>query len=296
MGLEAAETTQWHETPRGPIFARHWGDPSLPRLLMLHGFPEYSGAWEGLAQRLRHRFHCIAPDQRGYGQTGGPDDVAAYATSALVKDMAALIGEGPVTILGHDWGAAVAYGLAMWTSVVDRLIIMNGVHPAPFQREMAKGGAQTEASQYILTLRREGSEAHFGADDFARLERLFTARMNNDWVTPELLARYKAEWARPGRLKTMIHWYRASPLQVAKPGEPITDLPDLPVDKLQVRCPHLLIWGMEDTALLPQSTQGLENFAPDLTRVEVDGANHWIAHQAPERVAREIIAWWDRQV
>lgn len=289
--MQEALRTHWHDTPRGPVFARHWGEDSLPRLLMLHGFPEYSGAWEALAQRLCHRFHCIAPDQRGYGETGGPDDVAAYTTSALVKDMAAVIGDGPITVLGHDWGAAVAYGLAMWTPLVDRLIIMNGVHPAPFQREMAKGGAQTEASQYIHTLRRDGSEDWFAADDFAKLQTLFTARMNNDWVTPDLLARYKAEWARPGRLRTMIHWYRASPLRVARPGEPITDLPALPRDKLMVHCPHLLIWGMGDTALLPESTQGLEAYAPDLTRVEIDDANHWIAHQKPDEVAQAILDW-----
>jgi pimeloyl-ACP methyl ester carboxylesterase len=284
--------THWHDTPRGPIFARHWGDASLPRLLMLHGFPEYSGAWAELAERLQHRFHCIAPDQRGYGQTGGPDDVAAYASSELVQDMLPIIGDKPLTVLGHDWGAAVAYGLAMFQRpLVERLIIMNGVHPIPFQRELAKGGEQTEASQYIHTLRRDGSEAHFAANDYEKLSTLFTARMNSSWVTPDKLLEYKTEWARPGRLKTMIHWYRASPLHVARPGEPITDLPDWPVDKLRVTCPHLLIWGMGDTALLPESTAGLEEFAPDLTRVEIADANHWIAHQQPDRVATAILDW-----
>jgi len=286
-------TTRWHETPRGPLFARHWGEERLPTLLMLHGFPEYSGAWEELAIRLSHRFHCIAPDQRGYGQTGGPDDVAAYRNSALVADMAALIGDGPVTVLGHDWGASVAYGLAMFRpELVDRLVVINGVHPVPFQRALAAGGAQSAASQYIDHLRAEGSEDRLAADDFDGLLRLFSARMDLSWLTPERLAAYRTEWARPGRLKTMIHWYRASPLRVARPGEPLTDLPDLPVDKLRVTCPHLLIWGNGDTALLPKATEGLEDFAPRLTRHEVAGADHWVAHQQPDKVARLILDWF----
>ncbi|NNE51274.1 MAG: alpha/beta hydrolase [Sulfitobacter sp.] len=275
-----------------PFHVRHWGDESLPRLLMLHGFPEYGGAFGPLAERLSHRFHCIAPDQRGFGQSWAPDDVSAYATSALVADMAALIDEGPIAVLGHDWGAAVAYGLAMFRpDLVSRLIILNGVHPVPFQRAMAAGGAQTEASQYIHFLRAEGSEEKLAADNHAKLMALFSAKMDLNWLTPELRAEYLREWSRPGRLKTMIHWYRASPLQVAKPGQPIADLPEWPVARLQVRCPHLLIWGMEDTSLLPEATVGLEDFAADLTRVEIEGVDHWLHHQNPDAVAKAILSW-----
>ncbi len=275
-----------------PFLVRHWGDESLPKLLMLHGFPEYGGAFAGLAERLSHRFHCIAPDQRGYGRSWAPDEISAYATSALVGDMAALIGEKPLTVLGHDWGAAVAYGLAMFRpELVERLIIMNGVHPVPFQRAMAAGGAQTEASQYIHYLREPGSEERLAADNCAKLMSLFSAKMDLGWLTDELRADYLREWQREGRLKTMIHWYRASPLRVAEPGVPITDLPELPLDRLQVRCPHLLIWGLDDRALLPEATAGLEEFAPDLTRVEIAGADHWLHHQKPEAVAQAILDW-----
>ena len=277
-----------------PFFLRRWGDPARPRLLMLHGFPEYGGAWEELAELLSHWFCCIAPDQRGYGQSWAPDDVGAYATSALVGDMVALIGDGPVTVLGHDWGAAVAYGLAMFRpDLVDRLIILNGVHPVPFQRALAAGGPQTEASQYIHYLRAEGSEDLLAAENHAKLVSLFSAHMDLGWLSGARLAAYRAEWARPGRLKAMIHWYRASPLQVAQPGAPITDLPDWPVEKLKVRCPHLLVWGENDTALLPEATEGLEDFAADLTRVTVPGADHWLHHQQPDKVAQIILCWFD---
>jgi pimeloyl-ACP methyl ester carboxylesterase len=280
-----------------PFFVRSWGDPSLPPLLMLHGFPEYGGAWADMAACLSHRFHCIAPDQRGYGQSWAPPEVEAYRARHLVSDMVALIDTlgGPATVLGHDWGAAVAYGLATQAPErVTRLIIGNGVHPVPFQRALATGGPQSEASQYINLLRADGSEDRLAAEDFARLKRLFSARMSLDWMTPGIEAEYMREWSRPGRLRGMINWYRASPLRVADPGHPLTDLPPLPIDSLHVRCPHLLLWGARDTALLPVATEGLEEFAADLTRVTFDDADHWLFHQVPDALATAIMHWLDR--
>lgn len=290
-------TDHWTETVDlngKPFFVRHWGDTSAPKLLMLHGFPEYSGAWNDLAPLLTDRFHCIAPDQRGYGQSWRPEEVDAYRTKHLVGDLAALIGDAPVIVLGHDWGASVAYALAISKpELVSRLIIMNGVHPAPFQRELAKGGAQTDASQYIHYLRREGSQDALAADDFAKLMGLFSAHMDMDWLQGDTLAGYKAAWRDAAGLGAMINWYRASPLKLGGPGEAIDDAMALDPARLQVRCPHLLIWGMNDTALLPQSHEGLEDFAPDLTRVNIDGADHWLHHQKPQAVADAILNWLD---
>ncbi|MGB3247177.1 MAG: alpha/beta hydrolase [Sulfitobacter sp.] len=277
-----------------PFHIRRWGDPNLPKLLMLHGFPEYGGAWADLAPLLADRFHCIAPDQRGFGQSWAPPEVSHYTTSALVGDMAALIGDTPVTVLGHDWGAAVAYGLAMsHPEQVDRLIVMNGVHPVPFQRAVAAGGAQTRASQYIHFLRSQGTEEKLAANNFALLLSLFSANMDMSWLAGETRAEYLKEWGREGRIKAMLNWYRASPLKVAYPDKPITDLREFPAEKLQVRCPHLLIWGADDTALLPETTLGLEDFAADLTRIEIAGTDHWLHHQKPAEVARAIRRWLD---
>lgn len=289
MTITSSETVELNGKP---FFLRHWGDESLPKLLLLHGFPEYGGTWDQLAPLLAERFHCIAPDQRGFGQSWAPADVSEYTGSKLVADMAALIGEGPLYVLGHDWGAAVAYGLAMFRpELVSRLIIMNGVHPVPFQRALAAGGPQCAASQYINYLRKEGSEDRLAADDFARLMQLFSANMDLEWLDEATKTNYKREWGRPGRLRGMINWYRASPLVVGKPGETVTNLPAFPVEKLQVRCPHLLIWGAEDTALLPEATDGLEEFAADLTRVDIAGADHWLHHQQPQAVAEAILNW-----
>lgn len=287
-------TERWFTLNGEKFFARTWGDPTLPPLLLLHGFPEYSGAWEELAGELCDTYYCVAPDQRGYGQSYCPSGVDHYRTGVLATDMAALIKElgAPITVLGHDWGAAVAYGLAMFfPDLVSRLIIANGVHPAPFQRAMATGGAQSEASQYINALRREGSEGYLSKDNFGKLLALFSADMDLSWLTADKLDDYRLEWARSGRMKAMINWYRASTLRVANPGEAITDLPEMDPARLQVKCPHLLIWGIGDTALLPESREGLDVFAADLTVKEIDGTDHWLHHQKPQEVAAIIKGW-----
>lgn len=290
----------------GPDSAPDSGPDSVPDsgpyLLCLHGFPEYGGAWTDLAAALialRPDLRIIAPDQRGFGQSWAPQEVADYATGKLVGDMVALIdalGARPAAVIGHDWGAAVAYGLAISRpDLVARLIILNGVHPVPFQRALAAGGAQTETSQYITWLRRDGSESALAADGFARLRAMFAAHMDMGWLSGDRLDAYLAQWARPGRLRAMVNWYRASPLVVPAPGEAATDLPDWPLERLRVHMPHLLIWGARDTALLPEATEGLEALCADLTRVTIPGADHWLHHQRPAEIAGAITGWLDRQ-
>lgn len=283
-----------HQIGGHDFACREWGRRDNPAVLFLHGFPEYSGAWQEVAGRLEDRFFCLAPDQRGFGDSWAPGDPGAYRLQKLVADMAALIeGYGaPVDVVGHDWGAAVAYGLAAFApTLVRRLVVMNGVHPVPFQRELAAGGAQSEASQYINFLRREGSEERLSEGDFAGLMRLFSAGMDLGWLTGARLDAYKAEWRRPGRIRGMVNWYRASPLVIADPGHPVTP-PPLPEERLHIRAPHLLIWGEDDTALLPTSFKGLEAFCDGGLEIRrIAGADHWLAHQKPDEVAALIGAF-----
>ncbi|MEM8742351.1 MAG: alpha/beta hydrolase [Pseudomonadota bacterium] len=276
-----------------PFHCLRAGPEAAQAILFLHGFPEYSGAWAELMARLSPRFLCLAPDQRGYGQSWAPAEVAAYSLRRLVGDMAELIAPlgRKVTLVGHDWGASVAYGLAIQRpDLVARLVIMNGVHPIPFQRALAAGGAQSAASQYIHALRAPDVEARLAADGHARLLRAFSADMDMTWLTAERLTAYRTEWSRPGRLTGMVNWYRASPLVIAAPGTPLPpeQVPALDPEALRVRVPHLLIWGSDDTALLPEATAGLEDLCDDLTRVEIPGTDHWLHHQKPDMVAAAI--------
>jgi epoxide hydrolase 4 len=279
----------------GQEFGLHrWGPDGAPPLVMLHGFPEHGGAWAGIAARLPG-WRCLAPDQRGYGRSHAPPEVAAYDLRTLVADMAALIeglGAAPVPVVAHDWGAVVGYGLAMWRpDLVSHLVVLNGAHPGPFQREAAAGGAQSAALAYIAWLRAEGSEDRLSANNFAKLRKLFAEGMDMSWLTGPTLDQYLAAWSRPGTVRGMVNWYRASPLRVALPGQPIANPHVLSPRAGHVPCPHLVIWGQGDRVLLPVCLDGLGDWCPDLTVHRVEGADHWICHQQPDLVAGLIGGW-----
>lgn len=263
---------------------------SGPALLFLHGFPEHAGGWAPVMEELEG-YRCFAPDQRGYGWSYRPADISDYQTGHIVKDALDLItalGLDRVHVVGHDWGAAVAYGVAFSADPrVASLTIANGVHPIPFQRELARGGDQTEASQYMTWLRRPESTEILAANDFEGLIGFFKKGMDMSWLSGEVEAEYKRVWQGPEVLNAMINWYRASPLIVPEPGQRVVpaDLPSLPAGRMKVRVPHLLIWGMGDKALLPESHDGLEEFCDSLEIHEFPDADHWIVHQKPAEVA-----------
>jgi len=278
-----------------PYFALTAGDKTKPLMLFLHGFPEYSGAWTGLLPMLCQDYYCVAPDQRGYGRSWRPTDVAPYETRHLVADIGAMIdlfgGGHAACLVGHDWGASVAYATAIrWPDKIGRLVVINGVHPAPFQTALAAGGAQSAASQYINWLRAEGSEQKLAQDDFAQLFSLFSAHMDMRWLSGDTLLGYKAAWRDAQGLRAMVNWYRASPMVVAPVGQPLkaSALPQWDPDHLRIRMPHLLIWGLRDTALLAQSRAGLETWCDSLKLVEIADGDHWVVHQQPQKVAAAI--------
>lgn len=273
------------------FFLRTWGDTKNPPLFLLHGFPEYSGAWEEVATRLSDRFYCIAPDQRGYGQSYSPSDVAAYHIQHLVGDLVALVDHigGPLDVLGHDWGASAAYALAIARSdLLRKLVILNGVHPIPFQRALIEDADQIAASQYILWLQCAGSEQILAADNFIKLREMFAGPMNMSWLDAARLKDYLAAWRDTAGLQAMINWYRATGLYVPKLGAEIDPPPPLDAGAMRISVPHLLIWGTGDTALLPSSYAGMDALCDAFTLQKITGADHWLHHQKPDEIVTLI--------
>ena len=271
------------------------GPDDAPMMLMLHGFPEFRDGWRDVAERLADRYRVVLPDQRGYGLSSKPEGKEAYETRHLAADMVALAEQlspdRPFILCGHDWGASVAYAMTMRNADrISHLIIANGVHPMPFQRALLAGGAQTDASQYINVLRRDGVESHLMANDFEKMFGMFQKFSAAPWLTDEKKAAYREAWSMPGAVEGMVNWYRSSPLTVIPSGSPAKDFPITTEmhDKYHISMPHLLLWGEQDTALLPASYDGLENFCADLTMRKVPDASHWILHEKPDWAADQI--------
>ena len=133
--------------------------PAAPLILFLHGFPEYSGAWDEVLPAFADRFPCGgARTSAATRAPSKPEGLEAYRIKHLVRDVLALgdqlSPDRPFSIVGHDWGASVAYATAIAAPRrVARLVVINGVHPGPFQRALVEDEAQRAASAYMHDLR-----------------------------------------------------------------------------------------------------------------------------------------------
>jgi epoxide hydrolase 4 len=216
------------------------GDADAPLILFLHGFPEYSGAWKEVLPTFADRFHAVAPDQRGYALSAKPVGVEASRTKQLLHDVLALADrlspDRPFSIVAHDWGASVAYATAI------------AAPPGPFQGALVEEEAQRGDSAYMHELHHPQAEERLSANRYEKLLGVLSRFGPQPWLTPAKAAGYLATWSAPGALTGMLNWYRATPLLVPKVGERVdlAALPKLDPDRLRVRMPHLLIWGMQD--------------------------------------------------
>ena len=272
------------------------GDPASPPIIFLHGFPESHRTWRHQMAGLSGRYYCIAPDQRGYARSSKPPAVSDYAVPKLVADVFALadaLGIDRFTLAAHDWGGAIGWAAALGRPErVERLIIANAPHPYMFQKMLIEDMGQRAASQYIRTFRDDALErriAENGLDWF--FDYSFMRHLTSDNVGAEDRALYLDEWSQPGALTAMFNWYRASPMMVPAMDEDAPRPPflDAPFPKLSM--PVLIVWGLEDKALLPCLLEGLEALIDDLTIVRIEGAGHFVPWEAPDAVTRAMADW-----
>ncbi len=292
-------STQDLALPHGiTLQCRLSGVAGRPTLIFLHGFPEGAFIWDALLLHFSRPenggYRCVAPNLRGFGASSSPADVAAYRAKHLVQDLVALIaaecpGGALECLVAHDWGGAVAWNLAnQQPQLLKRLAIFNSPHPGAFLRELQHNPAQQVASQYMHFLCRPDAEALLAEDDFRRLFAFFNTRDGKapDWLTPAVRAQYRDLWQRG--LTGACNYYRASPLRPPRADDPAARAITLPESMLTVDVPTLVLWGMDDPALLPGLLDGLPGWVPQLQLHRVEGASHWIVHEHPERVAKEL--------
>lgn len=256
-------------------------------LILLHGFPEYSGCWHRQIDHLAAQgFRVYAPDQRGYNLSDKPKGIASYHLDVLAKDLIGLIdhtGHEKVSVVGHDWGAGVTWHTALWyPDRFEKIAILNVPHPDVFERELRTNPRQRRKSWYFLFFQTPIlPELLLRAGDHSAAARSLMNSSKPGTFTDSDIAGYTAAWGQPGAWTGMINWYRSV----------VRQRPKLP-DDVRVKVPTLILWGAKDAFL----EAGMAQKSIDLCeagRLELfDDATHWIHLEEPARVNALLTEWF----
>lgn len=246
-------------------------------VLLLHGFPDSSYLWRHQIRALVGAgFRAIAPDLRGFGKSDKPEAVQEYALPVVINDVTGImdaLGIKRAHVVGHDWGAAVAWMLAaFFPDRVDRLVALSVGHLETFGRLPVE---QREKSWYMLLFQfRDVAEQLLQANDW----KLFRELLRNQGDVD----RYVKDLARPGALTAALNWYRANV------APELQLIPTPPVPPVQV--PTLGIWSSGDNYLVEQGMTRSAEYVLGPWRYErIEGAGHWIPVDAPDRLNQLLL-------
>lgn len=270
------------------------GEPGKPLVLLLHGFPQDWYCWRHQIPAIAAAgYSVVAPDQRGYGETEKPSRVRDYRLESLVADAKGIVeafGASKVIVVGHDWGAAVAWAFA-WThpEMVEKLVVLNVPHPGKMAEALRTNLRQVRRSWYMFAFQLpwlpEWALTRRGAANVARMMRGMAHR--KEAFSKEDLEHYKAAMLRPGAARSTVAWYRAAlrrPLAGMRMGRTGKK------GSTKVHAPTLVIWGEDDTALGKELTYGLDRWCKGPLRIEyVKDCSHWVVEERPEDVTRWIL-------
>ena len=252
------------------------GPADGPLVVFLHGFPEFWWSWRHQLEAFgKAGFHAVAPDMRGYDESDKPEGVAAYEIEKLTADVAGLIralGREEAMIVGHDWGAVVAWGFAMiYPAMTTRLAILNVPHPAKMQKGLYTW-KQMKKSWYIFFFQLPFvPESGMAANGFASIRKLFEA----DGVPSEEVDRYVEAVRKPGVAKAAVNYYRAAVRRMFTGRLP-------PMKSIHTQV--LVIWGDADRYLGIELADPPARLVPHARVEHIPGASHWVQNAAPERV------------
>lgn len=259
------------------------GPADGPAVVLLHGHPQTNAAWHEVVPRLTTRgYRCLAPNQRGYSPGARPRRRRDYRMSELVGDVGALIeaiGVRDVHLVGHDWGALVAWSFAAeHPEQVRTLSALSGPHPRALHIAMMtsrQGLASWYAYAYLLP--RLPERFYLGKDvNGARLSRMLQA----GGQVVELANRDVRAMAEQGAYTAALNWYRAAPFS-GRVG--------------QVAVPTMFIWGDRDKYILEGAARRSGRYVTGHYRFEVlRGASHWMPDQSPDAVVDLLLDWFAR--
>ena len=261
---------------------RDAGPPEGPVVVLLHGFPQHNDSWNAVIDRLTAQgYRCLAPNQRGYSPGARPSRRRDYRMSELVADLGALIdasGAQRVHLVGHDWGAAVAWAAA--AAMPERLATVSPIsvpHPAAFIKSFATS-RQGLASWYMFVFQ------------LPRIPEWLLMRRNGTMVaellrrsgqTPPAAERDAQAMSEPGALTAAINWYRAIPLSNPR------------ANPQKISVSTLYVWSDGDTALLPKAAHDTAGYVSGEYRFEIlPGVPHWIPDEQPDKLADLLLDWF----
>jgi pimeloyl-ACP methyl ester carboxylesterase len=259
-----------------------------PLVVMIHGFPDYWYTWRHQMEALAETHHVVAIDQRGYNKSDAPAGVESYALSVLVGDVAAVIqhfGEEQAIIVGHDWGASVAWQFAIHLPLMtDKLVILNVPHPNGFLRELALNPVQREASGYA-----RGFMEGLPSDPEILFGGPMQAETLASWVNDPFAKPHYIEAFKRSNFTSMLNYYKAN-----YPRQPYAEAWETakanPLPNVQV--PVLMFHGLDDWALNAHGLNDTWEWVDrDLTLVTVPSSGHFVQQDAAKLVSATM-KWW----
>lgn len=260
------------------------GPKSGVPVVLLHGFPEFWYGWRNQIPALVEAgCRVIVPDQRGYNLSDKPKGVKNYRVEELVKDIIGLIDAleyEKVNLVGHDWGAVVAWTLAiLHPERLHKLGIMNVPHPAVMRRFLTRDLEQMRRSWYVFFFQLPWFPERFmSADDWRGAVSALRGSGKVHTFTKADVAKYKEAWSQPGAMTSMLNWYRAV----------IRHMPKLPSDP-RVKVRTLMMWGVKDFALSHRMARPSMDYVDEGNLIFFPEATHWVQHDEAEEVNHYLI-------
>jgi len=259
-------------------------------VLLLHGFPEFWYGWRKQIPALaKAGYRVIVPDQRGYNLSDKPKGIKAYSLDKLAADILGLIdalGYDKVNLIGHDWGAVVAWAVAIWhPERLHKLGILNVPHPAVMVNYLRRGDPeQLRHSWYIFAFQVPWlPEYYLRKNDWRNSDRILRGSSKRRSFTRGDVPEYKKAWSQPGAMTAMLNWYRAA----------VRYLPKLLKDG-RVKVPTQIIWGMRDVALSHRMARPSIDYCDEGSLVLFEEATHWVQHDEAEAVNQLLLQFLSR--
>jgi pimeloyl-ACP methyl ester carboxylesterase len=261
----------------GDIELHYKAAGSGPPIVFLHGFPDHSLGWRRQIEALSGRYRVLAPDLRGFGKSSAPGGVAHYSLPHLVNDALAILeaeGLSQAAIVGHDWGATIAWWLAIRApKTVRHLVILSTPHPRQYLRAIADP-ANARTIRYIRQFQNRNAASTIDLDELT------------EWVSDPQDRFVLRETLQASNLEAMLNYYRAN-----IPLGHVPELGPLPL----VKSPTLVLFGTADPYVPDSAYDGVFREVDNVTSlVSIPGAGHFIHHDDAAFVTDQIDAWVSR--